>query len=90
MLIGIMGKAHAGKSLIAGRLDWKHGFHRAAFADKIKEAAKLGDIFVTVTGNKNVIDVEHMELMKDGAILANSGHFDAEININGLKCKFIY
>ncbi len=51
----------------------------------IKEAAKLGDIFVTVTGNKNVIDTKHMELMKDGTILANSGHFDAEININGLK-----
>ena len=51
----------------------------------IKEAAKIGDIFVTVTGNKNVIDIEHMELMKDGAILANSGHFDAEININELK-----
>jgi len=51
----------------------------------IKEAAKIGDIFVTVTGNKNIIDVEHMELMKGGVILANSGHFDAEINVNGLK-----
>ncbi len=51
----------------------------------IKDAAKIGEIFITVTGNKNVIDVEHMKLMKDGAILANSGHFDAEININGLK-----
>ncbi len=51
----------------------------------LKEAAKIGDIFVTVTGNKNVIDVEHMKLMKDGAILANSGHFDAEINIAGLS-----
>ncbi|MBN1503073.1 adenosylhomocysteinase [Candidatus Woesearchaeota archaeon] len=51
----------------------------------IKEAAKIGDIFVTVTGNKNVIDIEHMKLMKDGAVLANSGHFDAEININSLK-----
>ena len=51
----------------------------------IKEAAKLGDIFVTVTGNKNVIDIEHMRLMKSGAVMANSGHFDAEININGLK-----
>ena len=51
----------------------------------IKEASKIGDIFVTVTGNKNVIDIEHMKLMKDGAVLANSGHFDAEININGLK-----
>ncbi len=51
----------------------------------MKEAAKIGDIFVTVTGNKNVIDVEHMKLMKDGVILANSGHFDAEINIKGLE-----
>ena len=51
----------------------------------LKEAAKIGDIFVTVTGNKNVIDIKHMKLMKDGAILANSGHFDAEININELK-----
>ena len=51
----------------------------------IKEASKIGDIFVTVTGNKNVVDIEHMKLMKEGVILANSGHFDAEININGLK-----
>jgi len=51
----------------------------------IKEASKIGDIFVTVTGNKSVIDLDHMKLMKDGAILANSGHFDAEININELR-----
>lgn len=51
----------------------------------LKEAAKIGDIFVTVTGNKNVIDIEHINLMKDGAILANSGHFDVEINYAGLK-----
>lgn len=51
----------------------------------IKEASEIGDIFVTITGNKNIIDIEHMQLMKDGTILANSGHFDAEININGLK-----
>ena len=51
----------------------------------LKESAEIGDIFVTVTGNKNIIDIEHMKLMKDGAILANSGHFDAEININRLK-----
>ena len=49
------------------------------------EAAKIGDIFVTVTGNKNVIDLYHMKEMKSGAILANSGHFDAEINISELK-----
>ncbi|MBI3027548.1 adenosylhomocysteinase [Candidatus Woesearchaeota archaeon] len=51
----------------------------------LKEASKIGDIFVTVTGNKNIIDIEHIKLMKEGVILANSGHFDAEININGLK-----
>lgn len=53
----------------------------------IMEAAKIGDIFVTVTGNKNVIDIKHVELMKDGAILANSGHFDAEINVKAMKQK---
>jgi adenosylhomocysteinase len=48
------------------------------------EAAKEGDIFVTVTGNKNVIRKEHIELMKDGAILANSGHFNVEVSISDL------
>jgi adenosylhomocysteinase len=47
----------------------------------IKEAAKIGDIFVTVTGNKHVIDVSVIDLLKDGAIVANSGHFDNEINV---------
>jgi adenosylhomocysteinase (EC 3.3.1.1) len=49
------------------------------------EAAKVGDIFCTVTGDINVIDVEHFQNMKDGAIVCNSGHFDVEINIKGLK-----
>jgi adenosylhomocysteinase len=49
------------------------------------EAAKIGDIFVTVTGDKNVIDKKHFQVMKDGAILANSGHFNAEINIPVLE-----
>ncbi|HHH77996.1 MAG TPA: adenosylhomocysteinase [Thermoplasmatales archaeon] len=47
----------------------------------MKEAAKIGDIFVTVTGNKHVIDRNAVDLMKDGAIIANSGHFDNEINV---------
>jgi adenosylhomocysteinase len=51
----------------------------------LKEAAKIGDVFITVTGNKNVIDSEHILLMKDGAILANAGHFDAEINVKFLE-----
>lgn len=50
----------------------------------IKEAAKRGDIFVTVTGDINVIRKEHFNLMKDGAIVANSGHFNVEIDIPGL------
>ena len=46
----------------------------------IKEAAKIGDIFVTVTGDKNVIGKEEFELMKNGAIMGNAGHFDVEID----------
>ncbi len=51
----------------------------------IKEAAKIGDIFVTVTGDVNVIRREHFVLMKNGAIICNSGHFNAEIEIPGLE-----
>jgi adenosylhomocysteinase len=51
----------------------------------IAEAAKIGDIFVTITGDKNVIDKEHFQVMKDGAIMANSGHFNVEINIPALE-----
>jgi adenosylhomocysteinase len=46
----------------------------------LREAARIGDVFVTVTGDKGVIRREHIELMKDGAVLANSGHFDVEID----------
>ena len=48
------------------------------------DAAKIGDIFCTVTGDLNVIDRHHFEVMKDGAIVANSGHFNVEINIPAL------
>ena len=51
----------------------------------IAEAASLGDIFVTTTGDISVIRKEHMQKMKDGAILANSGHFNVEINIKNLE-----
>ena len=51
----------------------------------IAEAAKEGDIFLTVTGDKHVVDVQHILTMKDGAFLANSGHFDWEVNVAGLK-----
>jgi len=49
------------------------------------EAAKIGDIFVTLTGDINVIDRHHFEAMKDGALVANSGHFNVEINIPALE-----
>ncbi len=48
-------------------------------------AAKLGDFFVTVTGNTSVIRKEHFEVMKDGAIVSNSGHFNVEIDLNALE-----
>ncbi len=49
------------------------------------EACKLGDFFVTVTGNRHVIDREHFEHMRDGAIVCNSGHFDLELNLTALR-----
>ncbi len=49
------------------------------------DAARIGDIFITVTGNKNVLVRDHFENMKDGAILANSGHFNVEIDLVGLE-----
>ncbi len=51
----------------------------------MKEAASIGDLFITVTGNRHVIDTEHFKLMKDFAIVCNSGHFDLEINVAGLN-----
>lgn len=48
------------------------------------EAAEIGDVFVTVTGNRHVIDRKHFERMKDGAIVCNSGHFDLELNLASL------
>ncbi len=51
----------------------------------MSEAAKIGDLFVTITGDMHVIRKEHFKLMKDGAIVANSGHFNVEINIENLE-----
>jgi len=51
----------------------------------LAEAAKVGDVFITVTGDLKVIDQAHFKLMKDGAIVANSGHFNVEINIPALE-----
>jgi adenosylhomocysteinase len=51
----------------------------------IADAAKIGDVFVTVTGNYHVIREEHFALMRDGAIVANSGHFNDELDLDGIK-----
>ena len=48
-------------------------------------AAERGDLFITVTGSRNVLRAEHFERMKDGAVLANAGHFDVEIDLGGLR-----
>lgn len=61
-----------------------------AFADgyrvmPIMDASKLGDVFVTITGNKRVLSWEHISQMKNGAVLANSGHFNAEIDVDALE-----
>lgn len=52
---------------------------------QMEQAAELGDIFVTVTGCNQIITKEHMEKMKDGAILCNAGHFNVEINLNDIE-----
>ena len=68
------------------------GFHRALEATydgcwvmNMNDASPIGDIFITATGNKHVIRDQHMKMMKDGAILANSGHFNHEIDLDGLE-----
>ena len=70
------------------------GYHRALEASydgcwvmSMKDAASHGDIFITATGNKHVISGEHFSQMKDGAVLANSGHFNHEIDLDALESK---
>ena len=53
--------------------------------EPISQAVKKADVVITVTGNKHVLPLEHIKNLKDGAILANSGHFDVEIDVAGLK-----
>ena len=53
----------------------------------MNEAAKCGDLFITVTGNRDVLTSAHVRLMKNGAILANSGHFDCEIDVKGIRSR---
>jgi adenosylhomocysteinase len=55
----------------------------------MREAAAVGDVFVTVTGNRDAITLAHMEAMKSGAIVCNSGHFDVEIDVAGLRARAV-
>jgi adenosylhomocysteinase len=52
---------------------------------RMEEAAAVGDLFITLTGNKDIVTRKHFDLMKDGAIVCNSGHFNVEIDIEGLE-----
>jgi adenosylhomocysteinase len=86
---GVASRAHGmGANVIVTEIDPTRALEAVMDGYRVMpslEAAALGDIFITVTGNVNVIDREHLERMKDGALIANSGHFNDEINIPALE-----
>lgn len=86
---GVASRAHGlGANVIVTEVDPTRALEAVMDGYRVMpslEAAALGDIFITVTGNVNVIDRHHLERMKDGAIIANSGHFNDEINIPALE-----
>ena len=85
---GLASRAHGmGANIIVTEIDPTRALEAVMDGYRVMpmaEAAKIGDIFVTVTGDKHVVDTHHMDAMKSGAIVANSGHFDVEINVAGL------
>jgi adenosylhomocysteinase len=86
---GVASRAHGmGANVIVTEVDPTRALEAVMDGYRVMpgvEAAALGDIFVTVTGDINVIDQQHLEHMKDGAIIANAGHFNDEINIPALE-----
>src|SRR5947199_1914950 len=86
---GIASRAHGmGANVIITEIDPTRALEAAMDGYRVMpsiEAAAIGDIFITVTGNVNVIDRAHLERMKNGALIANSGHFNDEINIPELE-----
>lgn len=86
---GVASRAHGmGSNVIVCEVDPTRALEAVMDGYRVMpavEAAKLADLFVTVTGDINVLDRAHMEVMKDGAIIANSGHFNDEINIPELE-----
>ena len=86
---GVASRAHGmGANVIVAEVDPTRALEAAMDGYRVMpgiEAAAIGDIFITVTGNVNVIDRAHLERMKNGALIANSGHFNDEINIPELE-----
>ncbi|MGQ9909271.1 MAG: adenosylhomocysteinase [Candidatus Flexifilum sp.] len=86
---GIASRAHGlGANVIVTEVDPLRALEAVMDGYRVmpmEEAAAVGDIFITATGDINVLDVHHFERMKPGAIMANSGHFNVEINLAGLK-----
>src|SRR5438876_6252123 len=86
---GVAARAHGmGANVIVTEIDPTRALEAAMDGYRVMpgvEAAPVGDIFITVTGNVNVIDSAHLERMKNGALIANSGHFNDEINIPELE-----
>jgi len=86
---GVASRAHGmGANVIVTEVDAIRALQAAMEGFQVMpmaEAAKVADVFVTVTGDKQVIGAEHFNLMKDGAILSNSGHFDVEIDLAALR-----
>jgi adenosylhomocysteinase len=86
---GLVARAHGmGAQVVVTEVDPIRALEAAMDGFRVmtmKEAARVGDVFVTVTGDKHILRAEHFQSMKAGAILANSGHFDIEIDLVGLK-----
>ena len=86
---GLVSRAHGmGAQVVVTEVDAIRALEAAMDGFSVmpmKEAARIGDIFITVTGDKHILRGEHFQSMKAGAILANSGHFDIEIDLVGLK-----
>jgi len=86
---GVASRAHGlGSNVVVTEVDPTRALEAVMDGYRVMpgvEAATIGDIFITVTGDINVIDRAHLERMKDGAIIANSGHFNDEINIPALE-----
>lgn len=86
---GIASRAHGlGANVIVTEIDPMRGLEAVMDGFRVMpmaEAAKVGDVFITATGDINVLDTHHFEQMKHGAIVANSGHFNVEINLKGLR-----